>query len=248
MSASDMKMKCEEFKEAIAAEPQAPDEGCAEHAAACESCAAFMAEMQGLDACIANALAIDVPELKMPELPPIRDDNVVNMPFERKGRKSTPFWIGIAASFALAAVIGIQLIGNDPASEYSLSEEILAHLDHEPGALRVTNVAVSNDRLDRVVKPSIGAMDRNVGLITYAQSCIINGKTIPHLVIQGEKGPVTLLLMPDETVDGVVTLDGKRVNGVILPVGSGSVAIIGEREEALGEIGKRVIDSVEWNI
>ena len=248
MSASDMKMNCEDFKKAIAAEPQATFEGGAEHVAACESCTAFMAEMQALDARIAGALAIDVPELRLPDLPDIEEDNVVNMPFQRKGRKSMPLWIGMAASFALAAVIGIQLIGTDPAGEYSLSEEILAHLDHEPGALRATNVAVSEDRLSRVVNPSVGTMDRDVGLVTYAQSCIINGKTVPHLVIQGEKGPVTLLLMPDEMVDGAITLDGEGVNGVILPVGNGSVAIIGERDEALGQIEQRVIDSVEWSI
>ena len=251
MSASETKMNCEEFKKAIAAEPRATFEGGAGHVAECESCASFMAEMQALDVRIASALAIDVPELNLPDLPDlpeIGEDNVVNMPFERKGSKSMPFWIGIAASFALAAVIGIQLIGIDPVSEYSLSEEILAHLDHEPGALRVTNVAVSDDRLSRVVNPSVGTMDRNVGLVTYAQSCIINGKTVPHLVIQGEEGPVTLLLMPDEMIDGAVMLDGEGVNGVILPMGRGSIAIIGEREEALGEIEQRVIDSVEWSI
>ncbi len=91
-------------------------------------------------------------------------------------------------------------------------------------------------------------MKRNVGLVTYAQSCIINGKTIPHLVIQGEKGPITLLLMPEEMIDGAMTLDGKGVNGVIIPMGNGSIAIIGERDEPLDEIEQRIIDSVEWSI
>jgi len=248
MSASETEMNCEEFKKAIAAEPQASFEGGAEHVAACESCAAFMAEMQALDARIASALAIDVPEMKIPDLPAIEDDNVVDLPFEGKSRITTPAWIGIAASLAMAAFIGFQMIGSQPGGQLTLADEILAHIDHEPGALQVTNVAVSEARLSRVVNPSVGTMDRNVGLVTYAQSCIINGKTIPHLVIQGKKGPVTLLLMPDEMVDGVITIDGESVNGVILPVGSGSIAIVGERDELLGEIEQRVVDSVEWSI
>ena len=248
MSASETEMNCEEFKKAIAAEPQASFEGGAEHVAACESCAAFMAEMQALDARIASALAIDVPEMKIPDLPAIEDDNVVDLPFEGKSRITTPAWIGIAASLAMAAFIGFQMIGSQPGGQLTLADEILAHIDHEPGALQVTNVAVSEARLSRVVNPSVGTMDRNVGLVTYAQSCIINGKTIPHLVIQGKKGPVTLLLMPDEMVDGVITIEGESVNGVILPVGSGSIAIVGERDELLGEIEQRVVDSVEWSI
>ena len=84
--------------------------------------------------------------------------------------------------------------------------------------------------------------------MTYARSCVINGKTVPHLVVQGESGPVTLLIMPDEKIDSAVSLVEEGVNGVILPVGDGSIAIIGEREERLDEIEEQVIDSVTWTI
>jgi hypothetical protein len=54
--------------------------------------------------------------------------------------------------------------------------------------------------------------------------------------------------MPDEMIDSAIALNGKGVNGVILKVGGGSVAIVGEREEQLDQIQQRVIDSVEWEI
>ncbi len=250
MSASGNSMNCENYREAIAADPSESFEGGAEHAATCGLCSAYKAEMRALDATIRNALAIDVPELKIPDLPPIgEDDQVVNLPFRRGPRLTTPAWIGIAASFALAAVIGVQFFGA-PSSpdDQLLAEQVLAHLDHEPWALQLSNVAVPDERFNRVVNPSIGTMDRNVGLVSYAQTCIINGRAIPHLVIQGEKGPVTLLLMPDEMVSGAVTVTGESVAGVILPHGDGSIAIIGEREERIEELGKRVVDSVEWSI
>lgn len=245
MTVSEKMMNCEEYKEAIAADPSANFDG-AGHAAACESCAAFTAEMQALDAKIAGALAINTPELIMPELPPIEDDNVVNMPFA--GKRRMPIWMAIAASFALAALIGVQLVSNQADDGLSLANEILAHLDHEPGAFRETVNPVADARFSRVVNPDIGTMDRSVGLITYAQSCVINGKTVPHLVLQGENGPITLLLMPDEMVDMARTFTGQGVNGVIIPHGSGSIAIIGENEQAIGEIEQRVRDSVEWSI
>ena len=248
MTTSTEKMNCEDYKELLAADPSAVIEGADEHLAACKSCAVFKAEMQAFDAKIAKALAIDVPDLHLPELSDIEDDNVTNMPFRNKQTFSTPTWIGIAATVVLAAFIGVRMFDLQPGSGLPLSEEVLAHFDHEPRALAVTNVAVSDARFSSVVNSSIGTMDRNVGLVTYAQSCIINGKTVPHLVIQGEKGPITLLLMPDEMVDGAMTLDGKGVNGVILPMGEGSIAIIGERDEPLNEIEQRIIDSVEWSI
>ena len=156
--------------------------------------------------------------------------------------------MAIAAAFALAAFIGAQMIGG-PAVQYeSLEAEILAHLEHEPGALRITDEAVPDTRFSSVVNTSVGTMDRDVGLISYAQSCVINGKTVPHLVLQGENGPITLLLMPDEMIDVARTFMGERVNGVLIPHGSGSIAIIGENEQDLTEIEQRVVDSVEWSI
>lgn len=245
MTASGKNMNCEEYKEAIAADPSATFAG-ADHAAACESCSAFTAEMQALDAKIAGALAISTPELVMPELPPIEDDNVVNMPFESK--RAVPTWIAIAAGFALTAIVGVQFVSNQADNGQSLADEILAHIDHEPGALRETAIPVGEARFSRVVNSEIGTMDRQVGLITYAQSCVINGNSIPHLVLQGENGPITLLLMPDEMIDMAKTFMGEGVNGVIIPHGDGSIAIIGENDQEFGEIEQRVRDSVEWSI
>jgi hypothetical protein len=250
MNVSKQIMKCEDYREAIAADPSESFEDGAAHVAACESCSAYRAEMRALDDKIARALAIDVPELQIPDLPPIGEDdeNVVNLPFRRVSIISTPAWIGIAASFALAAIIGMQFVGNGPANDQQLAAQVLAHLDHEPGALLVTNVSVSDEQFARVINPAVGTMDRGVGLVTYARTCIINGMSIPHLVIQGAHGPVTLLLMPNEMVSSPVSLLGEGVNGVILPVGNGSIAIIGERDERIQDLEQRVMDSVEWSI
>lgn len=240
-------MNCKDYQSAIAADPSSTPEGGEAHVASCEACSAFRREMLALDARIAAALKIEVPPLDMPELP-ANGDSVVAFPVKDKPRFGMPAWIGIAAAFALAAVLSLQLIGRSPVGETTLAAQVLEHLDHEAGSRVVSNVSVSEDRLHSVVNGSVQAVDDEIGLITYARSCEINGRLIPHLVIQGEKGPVTLLLMPDEMIDEAIRLDGKGVNGVILPVGKGSIAIVGERDEQLEEIEKRVVDSVEWRI
>ena len=146
----------------------------------------------------------------------------------------------------LAAFVGFRMLGSSV--EYpTLGDELLAHLDHEPAALVVTNVAVSDARLTSVVPGDVARLDQSSGLITYAQSCVIRGHSVPHLVIQGEHGPVTILLMPDERVSAAQTITGESVNGVILPVGNGSIAIFGEREESLDQIEKKVLNSVTWS-
>ena len=122
----------------------------------------------------------------------------------------------------------------------------MAHLDHETYALAVAYEPVAEQLLDSVVRDEVEEMDRGIGIFTYASSCVIKGKTIPHLVIQGKRGPITLLLMPDEMVDSVMPIEGASVRGVILPVGQGSIAIIGERDEPLEEVTQRLSNSVKW--
>jgi hypothetical protein len=232
---------CEEYREAIAAEPSF--DGGAAHLSQCVSCQAFRAEMLALDLKISSALAISVPELKLPELSEIDTSKVTALPLRRFAQ---PAWLAVAATVTLAVFIGYGMLGSD-VSNATLAEQILAHIDHEPGAFRVVDEAVTDKRLARVVPASIGSIDHSVGLITYAQSCRINGREVPHLVIQGEFGPITILLMPGEKISGAQTIEGENVHGIILPVGDGSIAIIGESGERLEQIEEQVKNSVTWS-
>jgi hypothetical protein len=237
-------MKCDDYRAAIAAEPGAPGGDLSAHAEQCTECAAFGNSMQALDELILRALQVEVAELRMPALPPSDESlSVVNL---RPRRFTTPVWLALAASVALVAVLGVRQLTSTIVYP-SLAAEVLAHVDHEPKALAVTTNAVAPARLNAVVQP-YARMDSSVGLITYARTCVIDGNTVPHLVLQGENGPVTLILMPDEMVDGAVQLEGESVRGVILPVGNGSIAIIGERDEPLERIEQRVIQSMQWSI
>jgi hypothetical protein len=200
-------------------------------------------QYQALDLKIAKALQIDVPELKMPELPEIDSSTVTSLPQRRRSTK--PVWFALAATVVLATSISVRMSGVFESYD-SLADEVLAHIDHEPGAFRVTDVAVSDDRLARAVPASLAVYDRGEALITFAAPCVINGNSVPHLVVQGQHGPVTILLMPDEEVAEATPIDGVNVKGVILPVGSGSIAIVGGRDEPLEPIKKNVVNSVTW--
>ncbi len=235
-------MNCEHYKEAIAADPSF--EGGEAHVAACADCLAYRDEVRALDRQIGRALAISVPELRMPDLPDVDTTNVAPL----AGRRSfaAPVWLAVAATLVLAAFVGVRMFGGT-VTYASLEDEIVAHLDHEPYALRVTDKPVDDRRLAKVVPADVAKMNHGAGLITYARTCVINGKRVPHLVVQGEHGPVTILLLPDETIEAAVQIEGESINGVILPVGDGSVAIIGERDEELETIRQNVLNSVTWS-
>jgi uncharacterized protein (DUF2237 family) len=234
-------VNCDQYREAIAADPTF--DGGAGHLSECEACQAYRREMLELDKAIGRALAIDVPELAVPDLPDGEAGNVVALP---RRRWSAPTILAMAATVVLAAFIGLRMLDTGPQYD-SLADELLAHLEHETYALRITDVPVSDARLASVVPANVADMDHSAGLITYAQSCVIRGREVPHLVIQGERGPVTLLLLPHEKVSAPESFTGESIKGIILPVGDGSIALFGDREEALDRIGKEVLDSVTWS-
>jgi hypothetical protein len=195
MSQTTENMNCTDYKEALLADPGFNDEP--GHAETCADCQAFSAEILALNAKIAAAMEIAVPELVMPELPDIETTNVVSLSSRRVVSK--PAWFAIAATVLLAAVVGLRMTGLGT-SYGTLQEQLLAHVDHEPSALLPSTTPVSDSRLSRAVPNDIATMTHDVGLITYAESCSINGKDVPHLVIQGARGPITILLMPHEQV------------------------------------------------
>ncbi len=237
-------MDCNEFRQMILGDPSTADGEA--HLESCTECQAYLEDIHSLDATLKQAMSIDVPPLPMPELPEIDTDNVVGLPARRRGK--APVWLATAAAVTLAAFLGINsFVGHDH-DGLSLADELIAHMDHEPYALQVTDVPVSDSRLTRIVPANIANLSHDAGLITYAQSCEINGNKVPHLVIQGERGPVTIILLPDEKVEDVTPLEGERFNGVLVPVGDGSIAIIGEDDpDNLKRIEKSFVSSVTWS-
>lgn len=243
MSARNMQMNCVEYQRAVGADPSF--DGGAEHHGQCATCKAYRDDMRKLEDRIRHALTLDVPVLELPELDRPAGENVVSLPTLR--RVSAPKWFALAATVALAAFVGVRFTGNTEISADELASEVLAHVTHEPDALRITDVAVADPHLHKVVPATIASMDHSAGLITFAETCPINGNDIPHLVIQGRTGPVTILLLPEERVSGAIELEDEYRRGVILPVGNGSVAIIGTKDEPLLQIQQQVLNSVQWS-
>lgn len=241
-------MDCERYREAIAADPSEGFEGGSAHAESCPRCREFRAEVRALDERIARALAIETPGLTVPDLPPLVTGKVSAL--ARRRLFSAPGWIGIAAGIGVAAFVAWSSLVTDDIYP-SIADQVLAHMDHEESSRRVTTVPVSAAALDEVLAHRVSTFDAGPGIISYASACVINGNVTPHLVVQGRTGPITLILLPEESIDAAIPLEGEHVHGVILPAGRGSVAVIGQREEQQFEIegmGERLIDSVQWTI
>ncbi len=221
-------MNCLEFRRQVGAEPNADHPDLVSHGQACASCARHQQELQAMDALLLRALKVEAPAK-------LRPGNVRPVPKRR--------WLAIAASLVGGLAIGLTLWLAEPRP--SLAHEVFGHVHQELGAFRSVT-PMDEARIAKVLAPNGVRLRPGLGLVTFAERCLFEGKVVPHLVVRTESGPVTVLLLTHREVSEPVRLFDPDFVGVVLPAPRGSIAIIGEGQLALDDIARQVSEAVEW--
>ena len=133
----------------------------------------------------------------------------------------------------------------------SLAADVVTHMYGEPQAWRRTDEPVPGAALRSVLRDSHLRLAAGAGVVSYAASCRFRGHQVPHLVIQTESGPVTVMVLVHEHAVQPVQFDEQGYRGVIVPVaGHGSLAVLmrgaGTDFGTIAEIGRRVLDAIVW--
>ncbi len=155
-------------------------------------------------------------------------------------------WVQGAAAAVLVVATALWMSVREPSS---LPVDVAAHVRHEPGALVRTDQAVPQALVDEVLRQASVELARPVGLVSYMKLCPFRGKMVAHFVVQGEKGPVTVLLLPDEEVVTTIPIREEGFVGTLVPLEiGGSIAVVGDPDESLDAIRDRLVSAVRWQI
>jgi hypothetical protein len=101
-------------------------------------------------------------------------------------------------------------------------------------------------RLDEVLERGGIRLRPEIGTVSYANTCLFRGRLVPHLVVQTDDGPVTVMVLRHERPARPVAFDEQGQSGRIVPVGPGSIAVIGEAGVDLEQVTSAVTGAVEW--
>jgi hypothetical protein len=158
-------------------------------------------------------------------------------------------WLAAAASVLIVLAMASSLWLAVPHA--SLAADVVAHMAGEPQAWARTDEPVPAARLESALRDSRASLAPGAPLVSYAQRCWFRGHFVPHLVVQTEHGPVTVMVLDHEWVKQPVRFDEGGYRGVLMPDdGHGSLAVLARDPDAdldaVRATAARVRDALVW--
>jgi hypothetical protein len=214
---------CHAARLAIGAEPQSLSADVAAHLATCAACSRFRDEMLMLDRDLRIALELPLSEFRRPAVRPVRR-------------------YALAASVMLGLLIAgaMWVVLPQPA----LAGEVVEHVMHEPDSWNGGD-AVSAGDVAAVLKAAGVEFDSRLPIV-YAAPCPFHGRRMAHLVVQTANGPMTVMLLPNETVARRREFSENGMRGVLLPAGSGAVAVLARDGVVPAPLADEIVSAVRW--
>ena len=235
---------CIGFRQAIGADPRRRDPVLLRHRLECRGCGQYALGIEQLDRALGLALAVAVPE-GLAHRVVLRAESAPRWP-----RHAVATAVAVAL-VALGAVLGA-LWSRSPAAygPMSLGADVMAHAHHEPGSWQQGLEPVALERLSGVLaRNEVELLDAaRLGPVSYARTCRFRGREVPHLVVQSVAGPAMVLLLPQERLVAELPLAEDGLRGVIIPVGTGSIAVVAADPAAVAAVRQRLDAAVRVGI
>lgn len=234
-------MNCLEFRRLVGAEPARESDELLAHRSTCQACSDYARQMQALDARLRRALLVSVPQAVMDISV---DRPASDRPARRAGGAGARRWLALAASILITAGLGFGIWLSFPTA--TLATAVVDHMQHESHSMVTTAERIAPFDLESVLRASGVRMAHPISSVSYARSCRFRGDLVPHLVVQTDGGPVTVMLLRNEHVAGPVDFEDQGYAGTFVPSGKGSIAVLGAPGVGIAQVADRVERAVEW--
>lgn len=230
-------MTCLEARRELLADPLRPSEALRAHLDECVSCAATAKRARSMDERLYNALKLPVPE-------GLADRLLLTQTTRHRRRLQGPF-LALAAAVVLSvgAVVFWQF-GVQPVSQaQALERYVVDHIKHEPAAL------VSRERVPRAAVVELLAahgleLTGSLENVVFAKRCPTPDGMGLHFVVNTDRGPVTLIYMPGQSLGERVAVEAETLSGYVTRFRDGALALVGAPGQSLDDVAARVGSAV----
>jgi hypothetical protein len=215
-------MDCKHARLQIGGDPRTLSAEVAQHIATCAACAKFRDETLAMESRLKAALELPLHH------------------FRETPKKAAPRRLALAASVVLALLVGGGAWLFRPAP--ALAEDLVEHIQEEAGSWQ-THDPVQPELLAGVLAKAGVKYDSRLP-VSYASPCPFHGHIVPHLVVQTDRGPLTVIVLAHESVKSKVTFSEGGYHGVLLPAGEGGIAVLAPRGQDYEGAVETVLEGV----
>lgn len=234
-------MNCMEFRRMLMTDPAVSDPEFAEHRRSCPDCADAVERSAHFERRLREAVNVDVPENLASRI-------LLKHSFEAQPKQ--PWWrkprvYALAASLVL--VVGlVSMMLTSQVEQRGLSDEFVALVNGAPYAL-TTSEPITDTQISDTLGPAGLDLAGSIGNVTFAGRCIVRGEISGHIVVQGETAPVTVFLIKEQLVTSRATIRSDHYSGIVIPQGTGTIAIVSAPGESIDRLEAQVRSAVRWS-
>lgn len=169
-------------------------------------------------------------------------------------------YYAMAASLVLAVGIAavVLLSGGPSPSEAAFGTDLIQHMYHEINeidaiAAGTDNSAIAMPAVAQVMAHADTQFNDEEFLrampVRFAKPCVIlPAFQSAHLMVQGSHGAINVIVINNSPVGSEYSIQDDRFDGVVVPMDSGNLILIGEKDEDLDQYKSLFTQRVEWAI
>jgi hypothetical protein len=211
-------MKCDDFKFEYTVAPNEIGVEASEHLASCGQCQLFAEQESVFEQQLKGVINRGVPDGLRHSL--------------REHVYKVRFWNIPKASLALAAslLVAVGVVTINPTqnqlSALPVDQLVYEHFSHDGMSSTQASHQLNEQELIKVSK-EFGVRVTLAENISFAEKCPIGDSYGLHMVYQYQQQPVTVIYMPEITLDKTIPFHYAGLHGWVKPLKNGSIAVLG---------------------
>lgn len=168
---------------------------------------------------------------------------------DNKRRRNNPWYIAIAASIAFVLGISLPLLTSLNSSPLDIGTVAMAHVQEEYYFTAKIDEQASRAAVNAKLASYGGRVKGELGDVFFVNYCSFAGTSALHLIMQGEKGRVTVFVVPgDAELIATAAFNNQHLKGITEKMGKTHVVIVGEKDEPLEKTNVKLQKNIQWNI
>lgn len=144
------------------------------------------------------------------------------------------------------AILSVSLSAQAHQMEDAVIEHIFEHAKEAPEIMLKQNQSLQEAGLEEMFSKVGAILNKPMTFMSYAGECEVDGEKGLHLVLQEIEGPVTIIVLPGKQLQSMQAFRQSGLEGQMIPVKGGVVAIVGNSFQQLASAQKHFFQAVSF--